>query len=257
MHLKPAGGKPRPVGRAIADSLFGEGESGRIPVVGITGTGNNAEAAMKLSALLQMSGFNVGLACNEGLYVGKRRIPGEGDWSGSRKMLLNRNVDAAVFENGPRQILADGLAYDRCRVGIVTGIESGSKLEEFDIHDDERMANVVRTQVDVVLPEGAAVLNADDELVSEMAKYCDGEVIFYASEPGPVAKHVETGGRAVFLRGRYVFIAQGKREERLMEGHAGMLPTIAAALALGLDAGLVRNGMEYFEFEAKRSMECI
>ena len=35
MHLKPASGEPRPIGRAIVDSLFPEGESGRIPVVGI------------------------------------------------------------------------------------------------------------------------------------------------------------------------------------------------------------------------------
>ncbi len=255
MHLKPARGKPRPVGRAIVDSLFNEGESGRIPVVGVTGTGNNADVAMKLSGLLQMGGFNVGLACSEGLYIGRRRIPGEGSWTGSRKMLLNRNVDAAVFENGPRAILEEGLVYDRCQVGIVTGV-AGSKIEEFEVRDDEKMANVVRTQVDVVLPGGAAVLNADDELVSEMAKYCDGEAILYASEPGAVVRHVEAGGRAVFLRGRYVFLAQEKTEKRLMEGDRGMLPVIAAAIALGLDVGLIKEGMASFEFEEKRSRQC-
>jgi cyanophycin synthetase len=38
----------------------------------------------------------------------------------------------------------------------------------------------VRTQVDVVLPNGAAVLNADDPLVAKMAELCDGEVIFFS-----------------------------------------------------------------------------
>lgn len=38
MHLKPAKGKPRPVGEAIADSLFPSGGKGRIPIVGIAGT---------------------------------------------------------------------------------------------------------------------------------------------------------------------------------------------------------------------------
>ena len=35
-------------------------------------------------------------------------------------MLINRNVEAAVFENDAAAILRDGLAYDRCTVGIVT-----------------------------------------------------------------------------------------------------------------------------------------
>jgi cyanophycin synthetase len=34
MHLKPAIGQPRPVGRAIVDELFPNGDDGRIPVVG-------------------------------------------------------------------------------------------------------------------------------------------------------------------------------------------------------------------------------
>src|SRR6185437_13938673 len=38
MHLKPADGQPRPVGRAIVDHLFPEGDAGRIPIVGVTGT---------------------------------------------------------------------------------------------------------------------------------------------------------------------------------------------------------------------------
>ena len=37
MHLKPASGEPRPVGRAIVDHLFRGRRAGRIPIVGITG----------------------------------------------------------------------------------------------------------------------------------------------------------------------------------------------------------------------------
>ncbi|OYV49653.1 MAG: cyanophycin synthetase, partial [Burkholderiales bacterium 21-58-4] len=259
MHLKPAKGRPRPVGQDIVDSLFPKDDDGRIPIVGIAGTRGTSLIARLVTWLIHLSGKSVGLACRDGLFLDCRRADKNdcANWAAGQRLLINKSLEAAVFENGAEVILSQGVAYDRCLVGVVTDVEGADTLGHYDIHDAEQVYQVLRTQVDIVLPEGAAVLNADDELVSEMAKYCDGEVIFYASEPGPVAKHVETGGRAVFLRGRYVFIAQGKREERLMEGHAGMLPTIAAALALGLDAGLVRNGMEYFEFEAKRSMECI
>ncbi|KAG1529944.1 hypothetical protein G6F50_017653 [Rhizopus delemar] len=33
---------------------------------------------------------------------------------------MNRNVDAAVIENDSGVILGQGLAYDRCQVGVVT-----------------------------------------------------------------------------------------------------------------------------------------
>jgi cyanophycin synthetase len=39
----------------------------------------------------------------------------------------------------------------------------------------DKLYNVLRTQVDVVLPSGAAVLNAADPQVVEMADLCDGE----------------------------------------------------------------------------------
>jgi hypothetical protein len=45
------------------------------------------------------------------------------------------------------------------------------------------MFKVLRTQVDVVLPDGAAVLNAGDARIAEMAELCDGEVIFYSTDP--------------------------------------------------------------------------
>ncbi len=37
MHLEPSSGAARPVGQAIVDSMFTEGDNGRIPVIAITG----------------------------------------------------------------------------------------------------------------------------------------------------------------------------------------------------------------------------
>ena len=55
-------------------------------------------------------------------------------------------------------------------------------LPEYHIDDAEQMANVMRTQVDVVLPDGVAVLNAADPRVAALAPLCDGEV--HASSAG-------------------------------------------------------------------------
>ena len=257
MHIKPAVGAARPVGKAIVESLFGKDESGRIPVVGISGTRKNSMIAMQLMRLFQIEGRTAGVSCSSGLYLGKRKVSEQAGWIESRKILMNRNVEAAIFEHSPLAMLEEGLPYDRCQVGIVTGIEPGSKIEAFDIRDDEKMINVLRTQIDVVLPGGTAVLNAEDELVAEMAKYCDGEVIYYASSLDRISEHVASGHRAVFCRGRFVFLLEGEVETRLMQGGIECLPAAAAAVALGFDAGRIAAGLEEWGFdELIRSAAC-
>jgi cyanophycin synthetase len=49
---------------------------------------------------------------------------------------------------------------------------------EFYIDSAEKVWNVFRTQIDLVLSYGVAVLNAEDPAVVEMAPLSDGEVIF-------------------------------------------------------------------------------
>jgi len=56
MHLKPAEGKPRPVGAAIVRHLFPAGEDGRIPIVGITGC-HGTTAVARLLGEMQRRGI--------------------------------------------------------------------------------------------------------------------------------------------------------------------------------------------------------
>jgi cyanophycin synthetase len=125
MHLKPAEGRPRPVGQAIVDHLFPAGESGRIPIVGITGTKGKTTVARLLAGLIQLSGRLTGLACSEGSFVGARRVDkADGaHWQGAHRALINRAIEVAVLETGARGIVAEGLAYDRCQVAVVTNID--------------------------------------------------------------------------------------------------------------------------------------
>ena len=262
MHLKPAGGPPRPVGRAIVDHLFAEDESGRIPVVGISGSHGKTMVARLVARLLHLHGAYVGLACSDGLFFNQRPLD-HGDcatWKSTQRVLLNRMVDAGVFESGNRAILAEGLAYDRCQVGVVTNIDPNDLLPEFFINDAEQIAKVVRTQVDLVLPDGAAVLNASDALVAEMASLCDGDVIFFALTPDlPVLQeHARENGRAVYVRNGAVVLATGLEEIVLSAVSAiqltagsnkthqldNVLAAVGAAWALGLPTDLIRAGIE-------------
>jgi len=264
MHLKPASGEPRPVGRAIVDSLFPEGDSGRIPIVGITGTNGTNLVARLLAFLLHLSGKRVGLACSDGLYHDQRLIEkgNRATWAAGRKVLLNRVTEAAVFENGGDMILSEGLAYDRCQVGVVTDIDPARHFGKYYIETPDQVFNVLRTQVDVVLPDGVAVLNANDTMVTEMAPLCDGEVIFFGSDPDipGIAEHLTQGKRAVLVRNDFVVLATGNEELRLVEvsgimlaggGVAEMrienvLAAAGAAWALGLPPELIRAGIETF-----------
>ena len=260
LHLRPAQGEPRPVGSAIVDHLFPHGESGRIPLVGITGSDGLGMVGRLVARLLQLSGKRVGLACGEGLFLDRRIIaPGDqAHWHAAHRLLINRGVEAAVLENGARAIASEGLAYDRCLVGVVMGVGTPEHREDIDIPDPEQMFKLLRTQVDVVLPEGTAVLNAEDAHVAAMATLCDGAVIFFAtsSEAPPLAAHRAAGGRAVIARRGELVLVAGETETALTRlaavpnGEPGLtqvLAAIAAAWALEIPLEIIRAGIETFD----------
>ncbi|KAF7599249.1 MAG: cyanophycin synthetase [Candidatus Dactylopiibacterium carminicum] len=251
MHLKPAVGQPRPVGEAIADHLFPEGD-GRIPVIGITGSAGTTRLARLIGWLLYVGGYHAGVACRDGLFVDQRQFE-RGDcanFDAGQRLLMNRKIDAAVFETAAAGILADGLPYDRCNVGVVTRIETPTDLARFDVHDAEKLASVLRTQVDVVLESGATVLNADDALVSGLADLSDGAVLLYgasAASPG-IAEHCAKDGRAVFLEAGQVVLATGPARRHLrVPAQPEDLAGVAAAWALGIPAELIASGIESFD----------
>jgi cyanophycin synthetase len=266
-HIKPASGEPRNVGKAIVDHLFsgGANENGRIPLVGVTGTLGTSLIARLLGCLLHAGGKHAGVANGEGLYLDGRQVH-KGDCTGfafGERLLINRNVEAAVFESNAHSILAGGLPYDRCTVGVVTDMGQLDSVAEFHIRDEEALANVVRSQVDVILSEGTAVLNAADPEVVKLAELSDGRVIFYAmDESNPVmARHRASGERVVFARDRHIMLAEGDQETSLLDlakikpatvkHPASVLAAVAAAWALGLPHDLICGGLRAFDATKK------
>jgi cyanophycin synthetase len=266
-HIRPANGNGQPVGRAIIDHLFSEGKDGRIPIVGITGTRNTGRIARLVAWLVHISGRHVGLACSEGLYLDGRRIDETNcaTWEAGQRVLINRSVQAAVFENPGALILGEGFAYDKCTVGVVTDVTWNESLAHYDIHDDEQTYKVARTQVDVVLPSGTAVLNAADHQAVEMAELCDGKVIFYgmhADNPA-ITAHREAGERVVVLQGEAIVLAQGAQIaaslplSSLTPAKASkpemVMAAVAAAWALNIPVELIGAGLRTFESAPKKT----
>ncbi|MEO6352658.1 MAG: cyanophycin synthetase [Burkholderiaceae bacterium] len=267
MHLKPADGPARPVGQAIVDHLFPATASGRIPLVGVTGSSGKTMVTRLIARLLHLHGAYVGLACSDGLYLRERAVEASdcANWQATHRVLLNRSVNAAVFENGWRTILTEGLAYDRCQVGIVTNIDPDDSLPELHINDAEQIVNVARTQVDLVLPDGVAVLNAADPLVAPLAALCDGSVIFFSNswEIPVLAEHRAKGGRCVFVDNGHVVLATGMNQTAILDLGTINFPdpaqrpfvtqniqaAVAAGWALGIADDLIRAGIQTFDFK--------
>jgi cyanophycin synthetase len=263
MHLKPAQGAPRPVGKAIVNNLFAANDNGRIPIVGISGANSHCLAAYLIAKLIHLRGSYVGLACADGLFFAHRHIDKRNcaNWISAQKILLNRSVEAAVIESSSDTILAEGLGYDRCQVGIVIHIDEPKNLEQFYIETPEQVCNVLRTQIDVVLSDGVGVLNADDPLVAKMAEHCDGEVIYFAQHAEIDAAHLQQGGRAVLAREDNILLVTGNKQAKLMKLNQvatlkenssdaqieSVLAAVAAAWALDISHELIRAGLASLE----------
>jgi cyanophycin synthetase len=262
-HLKPASGKPQPVGKEIANHLFPPGVDFRIPVVGICGEKGKTAVAEMVAHFLRLTNVYVGLSCSKGLFFGNRAIPNTNtsSWENARRTLLNRAVEAAVIENSHLSMLIEGLAYDRCQVGVVLNIDPKANFPQYAIYDEDQVFSVVRTQIDVVLPNGIGVLNADDPMIVQMAELCDGEVIFFSENPDSdvVKTHLQNGGRVVLIGKQQITLKSGKLEQKNIPvpRHSessvsspwkamNLGAAIAAAWALEIPFNVIEAGAETF-----------
>lgn len=273
MHLKPTSGTPRPVGMAIADHLFPRdtgSNAGRIPIASIVGTRDNAFIARLVGWLLQLSGKHTGVASSEGMFIANNLIQSSSasNWAGADRILTNSLAQAAVIQTTARSILEEGLAYDRCLVGVVTDMDGFESLADHDVLEPGQMRRVMRTQIDVVLSDGVGILNADLAEVADLAELCDGEVILYATsaDNATLAAHRANtearheGGRAVLLKGTQVVLATGAKERVLGSLDAlvlsggirpdtsALLAAIATAWALEITPELIGAGIKTFEY---------
>jgi cyanophycin synthetase len=264
MHLAPSSGAARPVGEAIVDHLFLPGDCGRIPLVAVTGVNGKTTTTRLIAHILAQTGKKVGFTCTEGIYIGNRRID-TGDCSGpqsAQNLLLNPQVEAAVLETARGGILRAGLGFDRCDVSVVTNIGQGDHLGLADIDSLEKLARVKRTIVEATHADGAAVLNAADPFVVEMAEYSPASVLYFARSPENVVlvEHRNRGGRAVTVSDGEIVLCDGRREVPLMPiarvplTHGGriafqvenVLAAVGAAWSMGLAREVIRAGLETF-----------
>ena len=263
MHISPSFGKGRAVGEAIINAMFKNGQTGRIPVVAVTGTNGKTTTVRLIAHLLKHSGLCVGMTNTDGVYVGEQCID-TGDCSGpksARSVLLHPDVDAAVLETARGGVLREGLAFDRCDVAVVTNVGTGDHLGLNYITTVQELAVLKRVIVQNVAPTGVAVLNAADPAVASMASKCKGKVTFFARDKThPVmATHRAQGQAVVYVEDGHIVAAQGESRQRIALAEAPLtlggsigfqvenaMASVAAAWALGVDWDVIRAGLKSF-----------
>jgi cyanophycin synthetase len=120
-HLCPAVGSPRPVGEAIAATLFPDGENGRIPIVAVLRAGPVSVNLENLAAALTASGYRIGRVCADGVFLGSRSISPFGFPMSEalQGLLTSPLVELALVEVDPRDVLEHGLGFDEAAIAVV------------------------------------------------------------------------------------------------------------------------------------------
>jgi cyanophycin synthetase len=184
MHLAPTIGKPRPVGEAVVDMLFPPGTESRIPIITITGTNGKTTTARLCAHIAKMSGKKVGLTTSDGIYIGNTLVQ-KGDTTGptsAQVVLRDPLVNFAVLETARGGILRAGVAYDWSNAAVVTNIAE-DHLGLRDIHTLEDLARVKAVTVERVMPQGYAILNAEDDMTPVIREQAESRIAFFSLDP--------------------------------------------------------------------------
>jgi cyanophycin synthetase len=264
MHLAPTTGLPRNVAAPVIDKLFPQkGDTGRIPIIAISGTNGKTTTTRLIAHIAKMNGHRVGYTTSDGVYI-QNRLLMTGDCTGPASaefVLKDPTVNFAVLECARGGLLRAGLGFKRCDIGIVTNV-AADHLGLKGIHTVEQLAKVKGVIPETVLPDGYAILNADDDLVYEMRRTVECNVaLFSMDENNPRIKALQRiGGITAIYENGYVTICRGEWKMRIMKAEnipltyggkakfmiQNVLPAILAANIQGISIEDMKAALETF-----------
>jgi cyanophycin synthetase len=269
MHQYPSRGTPRDAGAAIVDALFGE-SNGRIPLIAVTGTNGKTTTTLLIEHAARMTGLRTGVTTTEGVFIDGQIIC-KGDCTGyrsARTVLASPDVDFAVLETARGGLLKRGLAYDRCDVSVVLNVSSDHLgLDGVDSLEELAKVKAVVAQ----RASRAVVLNAEDDHCVAMAAglAANVEVLYFSldAENPVLLRHLDNGGRAVYLEDNTIALANGARHEALVDVRqmpvtlggaaryniANGLAAAAALAASGFGNAEIADGLRSFVSDFKHN----
>ena len=221
MHLAPTTGLPRNVAAPVVDKLFPQqGDTGRIPIIAITGTNGKTTTSRLIAHIAKMKGYRVGYTTSDGVYI-QNRLLMKGDCTGPASaefVLKDPTVNFAVLECARGGLLRAGLGFGRCDVAVVTNV-AADHLGLKGIHTIDQLARVKGVVPETVLPDGYAILNADDDHVYDMKRGINCNLaLFSMDENNPRIQALQRiGGITAIYENGYVTICRGAWKMRIMK----------------------------------------
>lgn len=263
MHLAPTTGLPRNVASPVIDKLFPHGSNGKIPIIAITGTNGKTTTTRLIAHFAKQKGFKVGYTTSDGIYIQNRMLV-KGDCTGPTSaefVLKDPTVNFAVLECARGGLLRAGLGFHNCNIGIVTNV-AADHLGINGIHSIEQLAKLKGIIPESVLPDGYAILNADEHLVYDMRLTLKSKVaLFSMDEDNPrIKKQQQEGGLCAIYENGYITISKGEWKIRVIKavnvpltfgGKAAfmiqnVLPAVLAAYISGFSIEDMKVGLESF-----------
>ena len=154
-----------------------------VPSAIVTGSNGKTTTVRLLAACARAHGWRDGFNCTDGVFIAGEQVE-SGDYSGpagTRRVLRDARVEAAILETARGGILRRGLAAERANVAVVTNI-SPDHFGEYGIHDLAGLADVKLVVSSVVDSNGLLVLNADDPILLARSGVYDCPIGFFARD---------------------------------------------------------------------------
>jgi cyanophycin synthetase len=195
-----------------------------IPIAAITGSNGKTTTVRLVAACARAHGWCDGFNCTDGVFIARKPVA-SGDYSGpagTRLVLRNRSVEAAVLETARGGILRRGLAADRADVAIVTNI-SPDHFGEYGIDDLEGLADVKLSIAHLLDRDGLLVLNADDALLCAKSSVLRQRLSWQPAlgwfardyDHPALARHRAVQGTTCGVRTGHMWLSSGSREHDL------------------------------------------
>lgn len=263
MHLAPTEGLPRNVASHVVDMLYPPGVTSRIPIVAITGTNGKTTTTRLIAHMVKMMGHKVGYTTSDGIYI-QNHMSDRGDCTGpvsAEFVLKDPTIDFAVLETARGGLLRAGLGFHNCDIAVVTNI-APDHLGIRGINTVEQMARLKGVVPETVLPDGYAILNADDELVYDMRKGVKCNVALFSMDENNknIERHSRNNGLSAIYENGYITICKGTWKMRVVKavnvpltygGKArfmiqNVLPAVLTGYIRGFDLRDIKMSMESF-----------
>ena len=259
---------PRQLLRAIRDAAttapsWITDEERRVPAICISGTNGKSTTTRMIAHILRGAGRHVGLTTSDGVIVDDVVVE-EGDLTGplgAQRVLRDPTVEVAVLETARGGILLRGLGFESNDAAVLTNI-SPDHLDLQGLHTLPELAEVKSVIARVTKASGTVVLNAEDALISSMARQVKAQVCLFSLQRNSprVRRHVAAGGRAVVLDDGWLTELEGDARTRIVKASelpatlggaaryniANALGAAAGAMAMGASRAQVAAGLRSF-----------